>query len=249
MICYTNHTTETKKGKPQNAGLPNGAGWGKMSENGCRPAGAAERRNDHAAHPERSDRGAFHPALCRRHGAQRTVRQLRRGEMALCAGFLHGVPISSRHARGKAARVHRHQSLDRRAGSARPYASVSGARGEKQRLRQLPHVQRLRPAGDAPERHGARVQRGAPPREHGGVRLHPLAVRAARRVGGVGKRHRAARVSQGLPCRHDRHRRAARRAVVHGGAALDQGTPAPPALPQGDQLDAFDIRAYCAECL
>lgn len=29
-----------------------------------------------------------------------------------------------------------------------------------------------------------------------------------------------------------------------------QGTPAPPALPQGDQpLDAFDIRAYCAECL
>ena len=183
-----------------------------MSENGCRPAGAAERRNDHAAHPERSDRGAFHPALCRRHGAQRTVRRLRRGEMALCAGFLHGVPISSRHARGKAARVHRHQSLDRRAGSARPYASVGGARGEKQRLRQLPHVQRLRPARDAPERHGARVQRGAPPRKHGGVRLHPLALRAARRVGGVGEHHRAARVSQGLPCRHDRHRRAARRA-------------------------------------
>ena len=55
------------------------------------------------------------------------------------------------------------------------------------------------------------------------------------RVGGVGEHHRAARVSQGLPCRHDRHRRAARRAVVHGGAALGQGTPAPPALPQGDQ--------------
>ena len=58
---------------------------------------------------------------------------------------------------------------------------------------------------------------------------------AARRVGGVGEHHRAARVSQGLPCRYDRHRRAARRAVVHGGAALGQGTPAPPALPQGDQ--------------
>ena len=62
-----------------------------------------------------------------------------------------------------------------------------------------------------------------------------LSLSEQRRVGGVGEHHRAARVSQGLSCRYDRHRRAARRAVVHGGAALGQGTPAPPALPQGDQ--------------
>ena len=169
------------------------------------------------AHPRLPDQPAGPDGLRPRPGPGPAAQPgLRRRPLAVCPQHLLRIPLHSGHPGGAPPDLRGHQPLHRRPGRSGQHPEVGGAGGPAQWLRQLSHVQRIRPAGHRPRRHGAGVQPPAPPGKHEGLRLPALSGPRGQPggLGRLGHYHRKAALSARLRPGHDRSGQGPERPVV-----------------------------------